>query len=209
MYGIYAEGVNTADITITNNVITGMSSANSKLAEPYNAVYGIAVGVYNETNDGVERNYTVSNNKILGFDSGEGTTLALYVFAANDKGNIKITNNTVECKTVDYLFFVNRKSQNKDYNININFSDNTVSAEKVRKDAFVFLAKNLDMQGNKIEFDKFGASVIIKAYGPSDSNAIIKNNIVKVSELSSNPSFATYSVIKPQQSGNTVNGKIS
>ena len=65
------------------------------------------------------------------------------------------------------------------------------------------------MAENKIEFDKFSKEVIVKAYGPSNSSAVVKNNEVKITDSSSLPTFGTYSVIKPQQSGNNVNGKTS
>jgi len=207
LYGIYTEGVNTGDITITNNVITGMSSANSKLEDPYRAVYGICVGVYNETNDGKERNYTVANNKILGFDSGEGTTLALYLYAAFDNGKITVTGNEIECKTVDYFLYVNRKSQAKSYDIDIELSKNTFSAEKTRLGGFVFLSDELTFEENTVNVGIFGSNYIVKAYGPSDSTSTLKNNRITIMENADKVSFASFSVTKPTRSGNTINGK--
>ena len=207
LYGIYAEGTTTSEITITNNKITGMTSANTTLGEPYGTVFGICVGVYSETNDGKERNHTVANNELLGFDAAEGQSLPFYIFGSNDKGTIKFTDNVVEGKTVDYLMCVQRNSKNNDHGLKIEFSGNKISVERVRKDAFIFYAKELDIKDNTVGIGQYRGGDLIKAYGATNSTLTLSNNTFSVDSSSKTTVFGTISFSTVNKENTLFNGK--
>ena len=97
---------------------------------------------------------------------------------------------------------MNRKSANKDYDIKIEFFNNTINAEYVRKDGLVFLSKELLVENNIVNIGKFSSSAFIKAYGTSGNTATINNTAITISDGPSNTVLGSFSVSDVKKNGN-------
>jgi len=192
LYGIYAEGAKTSDIIITNNIISDMSSADTGLESPYNSIYGIAFGVYDETNDGKYHNFVVSNNIIRDFDAGEGVSLPLYCYASQEYGYIKITENIIDCKTIDYLISMNRKSEKADHFLSVDFSSNNISVDELRGIGLIFSANDMTFTNNSIHVKKYVGGPLVSMRGTSRCVTVSANNIVRVDSATSAASFGVF-----------------
>lgn len=205
LYGIYAEGVRTSDIIITNNIVSDMSGSTG-LESPYATIYGIAFGVYGETNDDYYHNFTVSNNIIRDFDSDTGVSLPFYCYTDFDYGFVKITENTVECKTIDYLISMNRNAAKANYNVSLDFSSNNIYIENLKGIGLILRAKDIQFINNAIHINKYVGGAIVHISGASNSSIIAANNIARVNSYTASGSFIAVTGNKVVRENNIFNG---
>lgn len=205
LYGIYAEGVKTSDIVITNNIVSDMTGTTG-LESPYTAIYGISFGVYGETNDNLYHNFTVSNNIIRDFDSGKGTSLPFYCYSDFDYGFVKITENTVECQSTDYIISMSRNAGKTDYNISVDFSSNNIYVNNLKGIGIILRGKDITFTNNSVHAEKYSGTVFNVLGGAVKSDIIAANNILRVDNATKATTFAQLSGNRVVNKNNFLNG---
>lgn len=185
--GIYAEGKNTTDVVITNNIISDMNYTKT-IPQGYGSVTGISFGAADEEDTSLYQNFTVSNNVIRNISVGSAeTAIPLYCFASNKKGNIKITENTIDCDVIDSIFSINRDSKIEDHELNVVFSDNQITVKSLKSNGLLLIFKKLIFDGNQIKIIKTSDTVSVNILsGAANGEMIYCNNIISTDKSSVN-----------------------
>jgi len=207
LYGIYAEGVKTSDITVTNNIVSDMPS--SPLPNGYTAVYGISVGTYQNPGRGEYHNFTVSNNVIRDFSPEAGVILPLYAYCSDTEGFMKFSGNIVDTSVADYAIVMNRSKYASNTDFSVDISSNDIRIGELRLGfPMIFCGKRLSFTDNIISIGSCGTDLLI-TYVPSatGSEVICADNVVNIDKGSEKARFFSYASAKTYMSrGNFYNG---
>ncbi len=187
LYGIYAEGRNTADIIIRNNIVTGMQKTKLDIGEPYTWICGITIGVYEPGEDKTLHNYIISGNIIKDFGLEQGDAYPIFVYHSNNNGYIQIKDNTVNAGNISNLVrFSTRGEKASSYDISLDISGNQMSATgNVKYSPFrIYNYSKLTFSFNQVTFTK-----------------PVKNNLVEISNLNSGLTIYTFNNITAPEYG--------
>ena len=104
LYGIYAEGPNTGNITIRGNIVSGMNRKFLGISAPYTWIMGIDVGCYAQKPSSKDYyNYIIEGNQIYDFGLAEGDAYPINVYPDFTRGLVQVRNNTLRCGKITRL----------------------------------------------------------------------------------------------------------
>ena len=154
LYGIYAEGCKTGNVTITGNIISGMNRQSLDIGEPYTWIMGIDFGPYCESLAPDDYyNFIIEGNQIVDFGLEEGDAYPFNCYYNMARGNIIIRNNIVTGGRITHLVRMNSiVDADGDRRVQVNITGNQVDVESCAKELFYMpCIDQLVMTGNQIE----------------------------------------------------------
>lgn len=157
LYGIYTEGRNTADIIISNNIISGMQLEKLDIGAPYTWITGISVGVWESGEDKVMHNYTITGNIIKEFGLTQGDAYPIFIYHSNNNGHIQIKDNIITAGNISNIIrFSRQASKVPSYEISLDISGNQATVTGNVKYAPIHLGyyNKLNIFNNQMTFKK-------------------------------------------------------
>lgn len=137
LYGIYAEGRNTGNITIRGNIISGMQWEAPNFPAPYTWITGIDFGPYAESNvPELYHHYLIEGNQIVDFGMENGNAYPIHCYYNFQNGSVIIRNNIIQAGSIDHLVSFGAESAGGREKVMVNVSGNQATIGHLRGDLF-------------------------------------------------------------------------
>lgn len=188
LYGIYAEGRNTSDIIISNNIVNGMKKDKLDIGSPYTWISGITVGVWETGNDQFTHNYTITGNIVKEFGLTQGDAYPIFVYHSYQNGHIQIKDNILMVDDVSHLVRFSRGGTNSDYDISLDISGNQATVTGRVKGAPFYLGyyNKLNVSNNQVTFKKPLNTAIVDISNKEDCQAFYAFNNITAPDYGDN-----------------------
>jgi hypothetical protein len=152
LYGIYAVGPRTGNVTIRGNFISGMRRQTIGIPAPYTWITGISFGHYSTALTPYEyENYLIEGNTLTDFGMGEGEAYPIYGYFNFQKGTVQIKNNVIRAGRISYLILLSTATSAGNRDTKVDVSGNQAFVEECTEyTLYLPQCKQLNVQGNQL-----------------------------------------------------------